>query len=253
MATTTPVTPIVEQPKYYRLLAPWWHTLILVGIMVLASGGQAHTLNGVVQQHGRMPLYITTIAFEWVLVGFVWLGIHRRGIRLRDLIGGRWKSPEDFLLDGAIAVGFWIVSVAVLAGMQYALGIVKMHDAQNLAKERMAKIGFLFPQTKLEIIFYISLALTAGFCEELICRGYLQKQFHAMTGNVYLAALLQAVVFGAAHGYQGVKLMVVLGTYGFLFGLLAIWRRSLRPGMMTHAWQDLFSGLVGRVILQHMR
>jgi hypothetical protein len=26
--------------------------------------------------------------------------------------------------------------------------------------------------------------------------------------------------------------------------MMAAWRKSLRPGMMAHAWQDLFSGIV---------
>lgn len=249
MATTTPIAPVAQQPKYYRLLAPWWHTLILVTFIVITSGGQANRIGPIVQHRGRMPLYIATIISEWIMVGFVWLGIRWRRIRLRDLIGGKWKSPEHFLLDVAIMLGFWIASSIILVGMQYALGMVKPDEAQT----RLAKIGFLFPQTKLEIIFYVGLAITAGFCEELIFRGYLQKQFHAMTGNAYLAALLQAVLFGIAHGYQGGKLMIVIGVYGLLFGLLALWLRSLRPGMMAHAWQDSFAGLFGRFLTQHLR
>jgi membrane protease YdiL (CAAX protease family) len=45
--------------------------------------------------------------------------------------------------------------------------------------------------------------------------------------------LLQALVFGAGHGYQGARLMLVITIYGCLFGWLAIWRRSLRPGMVA--------------------
>ena len=50
-------------------------------------------------------------------------GVHRLGpaapskLRLSDLIGGRWNTPEDSLLDIATAVGFWIVSAAVLVGL----------------------------------------------------------------------------------------------------------------------------------------
>jgi hypothetical protein len=29
-----------------------------------------------------------------------------------------------------------------------------------------------------------------------------------------------------------------------LMGCLAIWRRSLRPGIVTHAWADVFGGLI---------
>ena len=53
------------------------------------------------------------MAWEWLLVGFTWLGIRKRR-SLRDLIGGRWASLEDFTFDVMIAAGFWVVSTLVL-------------------------------------------------------------------------------------------------------------------------------------------
>ncbi len=38
--------------------------------------------------------------------------------------------------------------------------------------------------------------------------------------------------------------MITITVYGALFGLLAWWRRSLRPGMIAHAWTDIFSGVI---------
>lgn len=253
MDGTIPLAPPAEQPKYYRLLAPWWHTVLLIAILMFLSVGQAHTVGGIVRRHGHLPLYISTMVFEWIMVGFVWLGIHWRGIRLRDLIGGRWKSPEDFLLDVAIAAGFWIVAAAILFGLQYAFGMVRMHEVDSMARERLAKIGFLFPETGLDMIFYAALTITAGFCEELIFRGYLQKQLHAATRSMAVGIVGQGILFGCAHGYQGAKLMVILSVYGSLFGVLAAWRRSLRPGMMAHAWQDLLAGFVGRIAMRQLR
>ena len=253
MDSTIPLAPPAEPPRYYRLLAPWWHTLVLIAVLLGLSFGQAHNIAKIVQRHGHLPLYISTILFEWAMVAFVWWGIRGRGLRLRDLIGGKWKSAEDFMLDVAIAVGFWIVSGAILFGAQYALGLVRMHEVESLAKERLAKIGFLLPESGLDMVFYAALAITAGFCEELIFRGYLQKQFHAATRSVVIAVLLQGILFGCAHGYQGPKLMIVLSIYGSLFGALAALRGNLRPGMMTHAGQDLLAGFVGRIAMHQLR
>lgn len=254
MATTTPIVSATEQPKHYRLLAPWWHTLILVSFLLFLSISQAHRLSGAVEHRGRLPLYISTMAVDWVMVAFIWLGIRRRGIRLRDLVGGRWKSLEAFLLDIAIAFGFWIVSLAVLAGMRIALGQLSFNEAKNVeqAKEIAHNLEFLAPHGLREMIFFAALAITAGFCEELIFRGYLQKQFHAAAGNALVGILAQAFLFGAVHGYQGFKSMVVIAVWGALFGALAFWRRSLRPGMITHGGQDLAAGLLLDVF-RHVR
>jgi membrane protease YdiL (CAAX protease family) len=231
-----------------RLIAPWWHTLLLVLLLLGASAGQANALPEAVKEHGRMPLYITTIIFEWALAGYVWMGVRRRGLTLRDLIAGKWKTVEDGLLDLAIAFGFWIVAGLVLTITQLAVGVIRL-DAltqganTQLLHDRLQSLDFLTPHSLLELAAFAGLACTAGFCEEVIYRGYLQKQFGILTGSAVLAVIAQAALFGASHGYQGVKMMIVLGVYGALFGILTHWRKSLRPGMMAHAGQDFFTGL----------
>ena len=92
------------------------------------------------------------------------------------------------------------------------------------------------------------MSATAGFCEEVIFRGYLQRQFGAMTGSVAAGIVLSAIAFGASHGYEGGARMVLLAIFGLMFGVLAVWRKSLRPGMIAHAWHDAFSGAVLRLV-----
>jgi membrane protease YdiL (CAAX protease family) len=38
--------------------------------------------------------------------------------------------------------------------------------------------------------------------------------------------------------------MVVIMVQGWLLGLLAWWRKSLRPGMLAHGLQDAIGGVV---------
>ena len=56
--------------------------------------------------------------------------------------------------------------------------------------------------------------------------------------------VLQGVVFGLAHAYQGPIQIIVIVVFGCMFGLLAHWRKSLRPGMTAHFLQDAVGGLV---------
>lgn len=62
-------------------------------------------------------------------------------------------------------------------------------------------------------------------------RSYLQKQFQAITGSLGWAVLIQATVFRIGHLYEGRS-----GRQNFSVrrpvGLLALWQKSLRPGMM---------------------
>jgi CAAX protease family protein len=83
-----------------------------------------------------------------------------------------------------------------------------------------------YPVGLLGSILAVGVGISAGICEGIVFRGYLQRQFRALSGSALIAALLQAMVFGVSHVYQGVKLASMVVLYGMLFGVLALWRRS---------------------------
>ena len=237
MTSATPASPI-ETPVPTRI-APLWHTLLLIAILLLFALGGARLQSrsssgpGVVAQHPNMvPFYLSTMVLEWALVFYVWRGTRRR-TRLRDLVSGRWNKVSDVVRDLVIAALFWGVFEGAGWLMHFLLG-------PDTAKS----IAVLLPQGALEIALWVLVSATAGFCEEVVFRGYLQRQFHALSRSALLAVLAQAVVFGVSHSYQGGKQVVIITVLGALFGLLAWWRRSLRPGMITHAWTDIFSGIL---------
>ena len=87
--------------------------------------------------------------------------------------------------------------------------------------EMKKQIDFLIPHSTLETIIWLIVAATAGFCEEVIYRGYLQKQIGAIAGSIWLGIVAQGIIFGASHGYEGPQRMVLIAVYGCMFGLLA--------------------------------
>lgn len=212
--------------------------VVLVGLAAVQGfqQGSLETLN----LRSRMPLYFSMIVFELTLLAYVWLlGLRLRHVRLRDLIGGRWASIEDVARDVLTAGIFWLVVVSVLFLLEKILGT---------NPTGIKAVGVLLPQGVGEMIAWVILASTAGFCEEVVFRGYFQRQFFALTGSTGWAVALQALIFGTAHIYQGVKGALTITIYGAMFGVLAVMRKSLRPGMMQHASQDIFSGIVGSIL-----
>jgi hypothetical protein len=61
---------------------------------------------------------------------------------------------------------------------------------------------------------------------------------------VWLGVLCSSLLFGVSHGYEGAAGMIAITAYGAMFCALAIVRDSLRPGMIAHAWHDIFSGVM---------
>jgi membrane protease YdiL (CAAX protease family) len=225
-----------------RPLAPWWHTIVLVGVLLTVSINGTRASHPVVGDH-RLAQYLWTMGLEWLLAGYIWLGI-RKQIRLRDLIGGRWATLEDFFLDIVYAAVFWGAAMLVLGVCARLMHLDQAGKIESMRKQ----ISFLAPSTNLELAVWFCLSWTAGFCEEIIFRGYLQRQLAVIGNSPLLGVVLSAIVFGASHGYEGPARMFLIFIFGLLFGLLAWWRKSLRPGMIAHAWHDSLSGAVLRVL-----
>jgi membrane protease YdiL (CAAX protease family) len=224
------------------LIASLRHTAILIAIVlgVAAYGiyAQAASHEGgrsLEHRGSALPLYLSLLAAEWGLVRYATIGIHRTGTSLRDLIRARWAGPKDALRDVALGLGSWAAWTAISSPL-----------AQLLGPDSAPSLDPLLPRNLPESAVWILLSLSAGICEEVVFRGYFQRQFEALWGSAALAIAAQAVIFGVSHGYQGLRNVVVITVYGTLFGILAHWRRSLVPGMAAHAWTDIAAGLIFR-------
>src|SRR5208283_3700063 len=126
--------------------------------------------------------------------------------------------------DILLSLGFWFVAALVLAGVASTIGLGHGHALD----ETRQKLGFLVPQGREELILFLCLSATAGFCEEIIFRGYLQRQFAAWTHSAVAGMILQALLFGAGHGYEGSARMFLIAIFGAMFGVLALVCNSLR-------------------------
>jgi uncharacterized protein len=237
MATTPAATDLPLNPER-KLIAPLWHTIVLVLLLIAYAYYGQTSVARIERLHlaSKVPLYFYMIALELILVSYVWfLGVKPRGGSIRGLIGGKWNTFGDVMRDISIAFLFWVVVIVMLAGLRFSLGN---------SQQTTSAVSMLAPGTLSEATVWVVLSVTAGLCEEFIFRGYLQKQFYAITGSDAAAVAVQAVIFGIAHSYQGVKAVITITVYGALFGILAVYRKSLRPGMIQHAMQDSFAGLL---------
>lgn len=179
-------------------------------------------------------LYLSLLVVEWGLFLYVRNGARQTGTTPGELIGGRWRGPKAVLIDAGLALGVWALWQVLDLGWNRWLG-----------PGHAVSIQRFLPRRAVEILLWIALSISAGICEELAFRGYLQRQLAAWTRRPWIGVGLQAALFGIAHGYQGIQASLKIAVYGALFGLLALWRRSLRPGMIAHASTDLLAGLFG--------
>src|ERR1700722_11217799 len=220
--------------RYPRVAGPM-HTILVLAVL----GGWAlwHKISADHSSAGadtnRVHYYVVTILFEWLLVALVVAGVRRSGGCLLIVFGEHWRSAWQVLRDIGIAIGFWIAAAMILWGVGWLLRVAELGRTVSM-----------LPQRAIELAFWIALSVTAGICEETVFRGYLQRQFMALTKSAPAGILLSAATFGAAHAYQGFRMMILIALYGAMFGILAYWRGTVRPGMIAHAWNDSFNGVL---------
>jgi len=138
MATTT--IPVPDSGR--KLIASPRHTVGLLLIQVALAAGGAYLQsrpnpgpNLAAEHSGIVPLYVSMIALEWGLVWYVWGGIHDKGNRLLDLVGGRWSDWKN-VLDLAIALPFWILWEGTARLLQSALGEVMPRPSRACSLKR---------------------------------------------------------------------------------------------------------------------
>ena len=251
-----------------RGIAPLWHTVLLIVAILLVSALGVHRrsgANGTVTVN-RLLTYGSTAGLELVLIGWVALGVRLRGIPLRSLFGRVSVSLRSIVLDFGIAILFWIGSMMALgtiAMMWMSIESLITHKPipiqstkngqPTLPQDQATKaVVQLAPTNGREIACWILLCMLVGIAEELVFRGYLQNQFVAWTrGTITAGVAFSALMFGAAHGYEGVRAMVLLSAFGAFFSGLALFRKNLRAGIFAHAWHDAIAGLTVAFLHSH--
>jgi uncharacterized protein len=239
--------PADESPQPRRTVAPLWHTaLVLVLLLATSIGGAlTHHWTGPLthpmtsQHRSHIPMYAVAALWEWLLLALVLWGARLSGTGLRQLLGLRRAGAVEIWTDFAIAIGFWFASLIVLGAVAFLLRLAHLHP-----EDIRGVVTQMAPASLGELAIWIALSISAGICEELIFRGYLQQQFSVLTRRIWLGIAISAVFFGLSHGYEGASGMLLIVLYGSFFGILAHLRRSLRAGIFAHAWHDSVSGIV---------
>jgi uncharacterized protein len=219
-------------------LAPRWHTAALIALLLcVALTGTLLQQYGASDAHTSAPRgsrssrviaqYVPILLANWGLLAYCcWL--FREPGALPQLLGVRWLSVRRALGDLALAAGAFV-----------AILLVEFVSARLFAAGQNAAITSLLPSTVAERLTWVLVAVSVGFCEEVVYRGYLQSQLTAFSASRAVGVIGQAVLFGLAHLEQGPQPALRIAGYGLLFGLLAQYRRSLLPSIVCHVCVDL--------------
>jgi membrane protease YdiL (CAAX protease family) len=220
------------------LVAPMWHTgalvalivaVAVVGSILTALGGQgaASAAAGPRWLTGYLPMIVVQIGLAVYVTR-----VARPPGTARAMVGRSSPGVRGRAADVAVAAA----GAAAIVGIELAWSALT-HSGAN------QRVLAALPHTLLERAAWVLVAVVVGVSEELVYRGYLQRQLAAFTRSDALGWALQAALFGVAHLEQGGAAAARVAVYGLVLGATVRARRSLVPAMLAHVAIDLASGL----------
>ena len=213
-------------------IAPAAHTIVFLLLLLLTTiYGHLHAAPALVEATPRLTRFISTVLYEWLLLGSVIAGIYHRGAFFDAAIFKRIPPLATTLLQGAGVYLLGLVAIVAVGAALYQTPLRGMHND--------AVLHAMLPQTMPQLALWFLVSLTAGICEELIFRGYLLQQFIAWTGRPMVSVLLAGLVFGSIHLYEGLAAILPIAALGIVYGLIVVrYRGDLRAVMVAHTLQD---------------
>jgi len=221
---------------------PWdfWLIFVVLGVILPWRGRSRVKKLLEMQNVGRMErlsLYASTIAFQWFMAALVGWRVWAHRFTVSELGLG---VPR-----GTRVIAAAIIGTTAFVGLQW-FNLRRMGRSSRPASKFLKALGErIFPQSKLELLPYIALALTAGICEEFLYRGFALAAFLKAGLPVWGSVLLSAFLFGLAHLYQGRGGFAGTLLLGILFGAARVGYDSLLPVVAWHAAVDLVAGVAG--------
>jgi len=185
----------------------------------------------------RIVLYASTIAFQWVIVALVaWRAwVHRYTALELGL------TAHD---DTRLAIGS-IVGAATIATLHW----FNLRRVGRMPPDSRGPIQGIaeriLPQSRMELLPFLALAITAGLCEEFLYRGFLMAVLARLGVVAWLAVLASSILFGLAHLYQGRGGLVSTMFVGIVLGIGRVVYGSLVPVVFWHTAVDVVAGIAG--------
>jgi len=221
---------------------PWDIALIFLALgVILPWRGRARLKKLMAMPHvgtmERLVLYASTIGFQWLAVAVVAWRAWSHGYTAEQL--------GLVIHDKAKTLVASVVGAATIAILQW-LNLRRMGRLPAKARGPMQAISErILPQSTIELLPFLALAITAGLCEEFLYRGFAMAVLSHLGLPAWAAVLISSIFFGLAHLYQGRGGFLSTLVIGTVFGTGRIAYNSLVPVIFWHSAVDLVAGVAG--------
>ncbi|WP_394751248.1 CPBP family glutamic-type intramembrane protease [Spongiimicrobium salis] len=161
---------------------------------------------------------------------FISLGFQRNKLKIRNLL---IIAP---LVSGGLFLLYYFI---LIPGVGHFTGQpIDFSDFDSLKGNFSAALSM-----------FLLIWVSAGFCEEIISRGYFMQQFTKFFGNsklsIVLNILILSFIFGWLHNYQGITGQIITGILWVLLSSIFYFRKyDLWFNIAVHGFFDTIALIV---------
>jgi membrane protease YdiL (CAAX protease family) len=219
-----------------------WHILAFLLIVVgplLSYFYERPLLRAISSSRQKIGFYGYVLAVEWSVAALAAGIAGPASLFFPPLPHGQGLPAWSRILIGVLLAAFFLL--ALMPFLQSLRG-EKYRAAYARAYQRsLDEVSRVLPATHQERLWFAAVSLTAGVCEELLCRGFLFRYLDGIALHLPLPATLSvaAAIFGLNHIYQGKIAILKTGVAGLAFGALFLVTGNLLIPMLLHAAIDL--------------
>lgn len=200
------------------------------GVLYFDKRLKAQIATGVL--NARRNAYRQVVVEQWGMAAIallLWARAHRPWSTL-GLV-----PPQDWHLVPGILIPALMIAITVRQSRKVQrLGV----ERRAVLRERLRQAEFFLPHAPAEYRWFSLVSLTAGFCEELLYRGFLTWLVASYVG-LPAAIGVVAVAFALGHASQGPGNMMRVGLVGLVLSLIVVLTGWLVPAMIVHVLLDI--------------
>lgn len=151
-------------------------------------------------------------------------------LTLKDLGYKLTKKGTIFLVTS-----FFTLAFLIFGYVEIALNYVEIDH------QKLVNLSNFIPKTAGQRLFFILGVFSAGFCEEMIYRGYLINGYSKLGLNKWLAIVPAGISFVAIHGIVGYYQFWNYFIFALITGILFVWSKRLLPVIILHLVYNLLA------------
>ena len=130
----------------------------------------------------------------------------------------------------------WSLALAAVC-LAAAVACLAVYGAMGIHYGEGQAISRTLPVTTLAVV-------RAGFCEEVLYRGYAIERLQSLTGSKWIAAGISLTLFAAFHFRQGVAGVFLALVLGSILTAFYLWKRDLLSNIAAHFLVDFIPNVL---------